>query len=74
MASMRRLQMCTDRFSAMSRSGEDMFSKGNSPMSDIQNIKAKQALEALEQAYAYFTPEPRPEFKSPAYDEMPVAA
>ncbi|MCT4609835.1 MAG: hypothetical protein N4A70_11585 [Pelagimonas sp.] len=41
-------------------------------MEDQKSRKAAEALEALEQAYSYYTPEKRPECESPAYDERPL--
>jgi hypothetical protein len=47
--------------------------EGN-PMAQDENLKAKTALEILEQAYAYYTPEKRPEAQTPVYEEYPLAA
>jgi hypothetical protein len=38
------------------------------------SAQAQAALEALEQAYAYYTPEKRPEAQTPVYEEYPLAA
>lgn len=47
-------------------------------MSNQSDRKAQDALDALDQAFAYYTPEKRPECKSPAYDDAvelpPLAA
>ncbi len=39
-----------------------------------QAVKAQQALEALNQAWEYYTPQPIVAFNSPAYDDTPLAA
>ncbi|SMX27141.1 hypothetical protein TRP8649_01243 [Pelagimonas phthalicica] len=36
--------------------------------------KAQEALEVLEQAWAYYTPTPRPAPAGPAYEDIPLAA
>ncbi|KHQ55243.1 hypothetical protein [Mameliella alba] len=36
--------------------------------------RALEALEALDQAWAYFTPEKRVESKAPVYEDLPLAA
>ncbi|WP_425099813.1 hypothetical protein [Tropicibacter sp. S64] len=35
---------------------------------------AKAALEALDQAWAYFIPEPREPVQTPVYEDIPLAA
>ncbi|WP_168798015.1 hypothetical protein [Pacificoceanicola onchidii] len=39
-----------------------------------QSAAARAALEALEQAWAYFTPETRKEADTPVYEDIPLAA
>lgn len=43
-------------------------------MNTQQKAKAKAALEALEQAWAYYTPEKRPVSTAPVYETLPLAA
>ncbi|MFZ7092029.1 hypothetical protein [Primorskyibacter sp. 2E233] len=43
-------------------------------MNKLQKSPAERALEALEQAWAYYTPEKRPVCESPVYEDLPVAA
>ncbi|WP_255446333.1 hypothetical protein [Tropicibacter alexandrii] len=43
-------------------------------MKEQQKTPAELALEALEQAWAYFTPEPRKPSESPVYEDLPLAA
>ncbi|WP_299921053.1 hypothetical protein [uncultured Pelagimonas sp.] len=43
-------------------------------MAQQNKTKAQQALEALEQAWAYYTPEPHPVPVGPAYEDIPLAA
>ncbi|MFW2543378.1 hypothetical protein ACN2XU_12105 [Primorskyibacter sp. 2E107] len=46
----------------------------NEQQSNPQSKSAAAALEALEQAWAYFTPEPRKAGNSPVYEDIPLAA
>ncbi|WP_281421430.1 hypothetical protein [Mameliella sediminis] len=43
-------------------------------MQEQSKTKAQEALEALDQAWAYFTPEKRIESQAPVYEELPLAA
>lgn len=43
-------------------------------MAQQDQNKAQMALEALEQAWAYYTPEPRQVATSPVYEDIPLAA
>ena len=43
-------------------------------MQEQQKNNAQRALEALDQAWAYFTPEQRAESKAPVYEDLPLAA
>ncbi|SNS80660.1 hypothetical protein [Antarctobacter heliothermus] len=43
-------------------------------MKENQKSKANAALEALNQAWAYYTPERRPECTVPVYEDLPLAA
>lgn len=43
-------------------------------MAQQEITKARQALEALDQAWAYYTPEPRLVSTSPIYEDIPLAA
>lgn len=46
----------------------------NKPQQDPQSQAAKAALEALEQAFAYYTPEARTPSEAPVYEDIPLAA
>ncbi|WP_323770494.1 hypothetical protein [Antarctobacter sp.] len=43
-------------------------------MNEQQKTKAQAALEALNQAWACYTPEKRPESTAPVYEDLPLAA
>ncbi|WP_417206453.1 hypothetical protein [Antarctobacter sp.] len=43
-------------------------------MTEKQTTKAQAALEALNQAWAYYTPEKRPESTAAVYEDVPLAA
>lgn len=43
-------------------------------MKEQQTTPAQDALEVLEQAFAYFTPEPRKPSTAPVYEDLPTAA
>ncbi|MFW2588939.1 hypothetical protein [Sagittula sp. SSi028] len=43
-------------------------------MQDTTKTAAERALEDLDQAFAYYTPEPRPESTAPVYEDLPEAA
>ena len=43
-------------------------------MTEQQKTAAQQALETLEQAWAYYQPETHPEFADQQYEDIPVAA
>lgn len=53
--------------------GETLNEKAN-PMKKHREIDARAALAALEQAWAYYTPEPRPASDAPVYEDLPLAA
>ncbi|WP_425071935.1 hypothetical protein [Sagittula sp. S175] len=40
----------------------------------VHDIKAEAALRILEQAWAYFTPEPRVVSTMPVYEDLPLAS
>ncbi|MGP6088169.1 hypothetical protein [Antarctobacter jejuensis] len=43
-------------------------------MQEQQKSKAQEAREILEQAWAYYTPQQRPESQMPVYEDLPLAA
>lgn len=53
--------------------GKTLKEKAN-PMKKQHEIDAKAALEVLEQAWAYYTPQPRVVSNAPVYEDLPLAA
>ncbi|MBB3985998.1 hypothetical protein GGQ68_002336 [Sagittula marina] len=43
-------------------------------MQEQTKSPAQRALDALNEAFAYYTPTPRPASTAPVYDDMPFAA
>lgn len=43
-------------------------------MKQQQKTSAQAALDALDQAWAYYTPEPRKASDAPVYEDLPLAA
>ncbi|WGW03907.1 hypothetical protein [Tropicibacter oceani] len=43
-------------------------------MQEQQKTPAQKAIEVLEQAWAYYTPEQRPASTAPVYEDLPIAA
>ncbi len=63
----------SDRDYLAAQGGDLSYWKGN-PMQEQQKTDAQRALEALDQAWAYFTPEKRVESQAPVYEDLPLAA
>lgn len=58
----------------LARQGGETLHEEANPMKKHHEIDAKSALEALEQAWAYHTPRPRPVSDAPVYEDLPLAA